>query len=80
MKMFVGPLRNHGDLLMNDFKAGKFYPGGIVEGINLRLNLFMRKACGCRSFELLQISLYHPLGDLPEPRFALKISESLKPP
>jgi hypothetical protein len=29
----------------------------------------MRKAYGYRSFELLQISLYHTLGNLPEPKF-----------
>ena len=69
MKKFVDTLRNHEDLLMNYFKAGKLYSSGIVEGLNLRINLCMRKAYGYRSFDLLQISLYHTLGDLPEPKF-----------
>ena len=69
MKKFVGTLRNHEDLLLNYFKANKLYFSGIVEGLNLRINLCMRKAYGYRSFELLQISLYHTLGDLPEPKF-----------
>jgi transposase len=69
MKKFVGTLRNHEDLLMNYFKAGKLYNSGIVEGLNLRINLCMRKAYGYRSFDLLQISLYHTLGDLTEPKF-----------
>jgi transposase len=68
MKKFVRTLRNHEDLLMNYFKAGKLYNSGIVEGVNLRINLCMRKANGYRSFDLLQISLYHSLGDLPEPK------------
>ena len=51
-------------------KAGKLYSSGIVEGLNLRINLCMRKAYGYRSFDLLQTSLYHTLGDLPEPKFA----------
>jgi len=72
MKKFVGTLRNHEDLLMNYFKAGKLYSSGIVEGLNLRINLCMRKAYGYRSFDLLQISLYHTLGDLPEPKFTHK--------
>jgi transposase len=72
MKKFVGTLRNHEDLLMNYFKAGKLYNSGIVEGLNLRINLCMRKAYGYRSFDLLQISLYHTLGDLPEPKFTHK--------
>ena len=69
MKKFVKTLRAHEDLLMNYFKAGKAFSSGIVEGLNLRVNLCMRKAYGYRSFDLLQISLFHTLGDLPEPKF-----------
>ena len=65
MKKFVHTLRNHEELLMNYFKAGKHYNSGVVEGLNLRINLCMRKAYGYRSFELLQITLYHTLGKLP---------------
>ena len=54
---------------MNYFKASKLYNSGIVEGLNLRINLSMRKAYGYRSFDLLQTSLYQTLGDLPEPKF-----------
>jgi len=72
MKKFVRTLRNHEDLLMNYFKAGKLYNSGIVEGLNLRINLCMRKAYGYRSFELLKISLFHTLGKLPEPKFTHK--------
>ena len=66
IKKFVRTLRNHEDLLMNYFKAGKLYSSGIVEGLNLRINLCMNKAYGYQSFELLQISLFHTLGDLPK--------------
>ena len=69
MKKFVRTLRAHEELLMNYFKAGKTYSSGIVEGLNLRINLSMRKAFGYRSFELLRTSLFHTLGDLPEPKF-----------
>jgi transposase len=72
MKKFVKTLRNHEELLMNYFKAGKHYSSGIVEGLNLRINLTMRKAYGYKSFELLKISLFHQLGDLPEPEFTHK--------
>jgi transposase len=74
LKKFVKTLRNHEDLLMNYFKANKQYSSGIVEGLNLRVNLCMRKAYGYRSFEILQISLYHTLGALPEPEFTHKFS------
>lgn len=69
MKKFVKTLRAHEELLMNYFKAGKAFSSGIVEGLNLRVNLCMRKAYGYRSFDLLQTSLFHTLGDLPEPKF-----------
>lgn len=67
MKKFVRTLRQHEDLLMNYFKAKKQYTSGIVEGLNLKVNLSMRKAYGFRSFEVLQIALFHQLGNLPEP-------------
>lgn len=69
IKKFVTTLRAHEELLMNYFKAGKVYSSGIVEGLNLRVNACIRKAYGHRSFELLKISLFHTLGDLPEPKF-----------
>ena len=72
MKKFVHTLRNHEELLMNYFKAGKQYNSGIVEGLNLRINLCMRKAYGYRSFELLQTTLFHTLEKLPEPKFTHK--------
>ena len=69
MKKFVRTLRQHEDLLMNYFKAKKQYTSGIVEGLNLKVNLSMRKAYGFRSFDVLKIALFHQLGDLPEPKF-----------
>lgn len=69
MKKFVGTLRNHEDLLINYFKANKLYSSGIVDGLNMRLNLCMRKGYGYRSFELLQTLLYHTLVALPDPKF-----------
>lgn len=68
MKKFVRTLRRHEDLLMNYFKAGKLYNSGIVEGLNLRINLTMRKAYGYKSFDVLKIALFHQLGDLPVPK------------
>ena len=78
MKKFVRKLRNHEALLMNYFKAGKLYSSGIVEGLNLRINLCMRKAYGYRSFELLQISLFHTHGNFPEPKFTHKFCRRAK--
>jgi len=68
MKKFVRTLRAHEDLLMNYFKAGKHYNSGIVEGLNLRINLSMRKAYGYKSLEVLKVALFHQLGELSEPK------------
>jgi len=69
MKKFVKTLRKHEDLLMNYFKAGKGYSSGIVEGLNLKINMGIRKAYGYRSFDIMEVALFHQLGDLPEPDF-----------
>ena len=68
MKKFVRTLRKHEDLLMNYFKAGKGYSSGIVEGLNLKINMGIRKAYGYRSFDIMKVALLHQLGDLPEPK------------
>ena len=68
IKKFVRTLRKHEELLMNYFKAGKGYSSGIVEGLNLKINLSMRKAYGYRSFEIMKVALLHQLGELPEPK------------
>ncbi|MFQ3242932.1 MAG: hypothetical protein ACI9A1_000129 [Lentimonas sp.] len=52
---------------MNDFKAGKGDSSGIVEGLNLKVNLSMRKADEYRRFDLMKVALLHQLGDITEP-------------
>lgn len=68
-KSFVRTLREHEELLMNYFRAGGVYSCGIVEGLNLKVKLGIRKAFGYRSVELLKTALFHELGELPEPKF-----------
>ena len=40
---------------------------GSVEGLNNKAKLAMRKAYGFKSYETIEIALYHQLGKLPEP-------------
>ena len=70
MKEFVRTIRKHEDLIMNYFKTKERYSSGIVEGMNLKVNLTMRKAYGFKSFPVLETAMYHQLGCLPEPVFA----------
>jgi len=67
LKKFVGTVRNHRELLLNYFRARKAYSSGIVEGLNNKAKVTMRKAYGFRTFRMLELSLYHVPGKLPEP-------------
>ena len=63
-------LQNHRELILNYFRAKKQFNSGVVEGLNRRINLTVRKAFGFRSFDVMQTALYHQLGKLPEPNFS----------
>ena len=69
MKDVAKMLRRHQGLILNWFRARKQFNNGIVEGLNLKWNLTVRKAFGFRTFNALQIASFHQLGDLPEPQF-----------
>ena len=60
-------LRRHEPLILNWFRARKQFNNGIVEGLNLKWNLTVRKAFGFRTFGALQVACFHQLGDLPLP-------------
>ncbi len=62
-------LKKHRPLILNYFIAKKEFNSGIVEGLNRKVNLTVRKAFGFRSFDVMQTALYHQLGKLPEPQF-----------
>lgn len=67
IKKFVKSVRKHQELIINYFRARKMISSGIVEGLNRNVNLVTRKAYGYRTFDALQVALYHTLGGLPEP-------------
>jgi transposase len=61
-------IRAHQPLILNWFAAKKEFSAGIVEGLNYRVKLTIRKAYGFRTLEAAEIALYHALGRLPEPQ------------
>ena len=67
MKRIAQTIRRHRGLLLNWFKAKRSISAGVVEGMNNKAKLCTKKAYGYSTFEMLQVSLYHTLGDLPEP-------------
>jgi len=69
MKKVAKTLRRHRELILNWFRAEGTISAGIVEGLNNKAKLTMRKAYGFRTAKAIEIALYHQLGDLPEPEF-----------
>jgi transposase len=67
MKKIARSLRDHRELILNYFRAQKMFSSGVVEGLNNKAKLTMRKAYGFRTFRTLELALYHSLGKLPEP-------------
>jgi transposase len=70
IKKVAKSLRKHQHLLLNYFSLKERLSNGIVEGFNLKAKLTMRRSFGFRSFNALEVALYHTLGDLPEPQLA----------
>ena len=67
MKKIARMLRAHRELLLNYFKAHKQFSSGVIEGLNNKAKVTMRRSYGFRTFRIAEIALYHALGNLPEP-------------
>jgi transposase len=70
MKKIARTLRSHRELLLNYFRAKRELSSGVVEGLNNKAKLTIRKSYGFRTFRITEIALYHALGKLPEPNVA----------
>jgi hypothetical protein len=58
------------DLSMPDldgFDVLRVVSSGVVEGLNNKAKVTMRKSYGFRTYRVLELALYHSLGKLPEP-------------
>jgi transposase len=65
-------IRRHKDLILNWFRAKKAFNSGVVEGLNTKVKLTVRKSYGFRTLRCTEIALYHTLGKLPEPTLTHK--------
>lgn len=70
MKKMARTVRTHRELLLNYFHARKQFSSGVIEGLNNKAKVTMRKAYGFRTFRAIELALYHVLGKLPEPKLA----------
>jgi len=67
MKQVARSLRSHRELILNWFRARGEISAGVVEGLNNKAKLATRRAYGFRTYEAMEVVLYHTLGNLPEP-------------
>lgn len=72
MKRVARMLRAHEELLLNWFRAKGEISTGAVEGLNNKIRVVTRRSYGFRTYEAMEIALYHTLGRLPEPESAHK--------
>jgi transposase len=67
MKKVARMLRAHEELLMNWFRAKGEISSAAVEGLNNKIRVVTRRSYGFRTYDAMEIALYHTLGRLPEP-------------
>jgi transposase len=67
MKKLATTLREHRYELENWFLARGSFAAGATEGFNNKARITTRKAYGFRTYDYVEIALYHALGDLPTP-------------
>ena len=70
LKKIARSLRAHRSLLLSYFEAKKAYTSGVVEGLNNKVKLTVKRSYGFRTPAAREVALYHTLGKLPEPVFA----------
>jgi len=67
MKKVARTLRTHEELILNWFLAKGEISSAAVEGLNNKIRVVTRRSYGFRTYEAMEIALYHALGKLPEP-------------
>src|SRR6476661_1034603 len=67
LKKIARSLRQHRELILDYFRAQKLISSGVVECLNNKAKVTMRKSYGFRTYRVLELALYHSLGKLPEP-------------
>src|SRR5436189_934969 len=67
MKKVARTLRAHEALILNWFRAKGEISSGAVEGLNNKIRVVTRRSYGFRTYDAMEIALYHTLGKLPEP-------------
>ena len=54
-------------MILNYFRTQELTSGGVVEGLNNKPKVTLRKSYGFRTYRALELALYRSLGKLTEP-------------
>ncbi|MBM3794097.1 MAG: transposase, partial [Acidobacteria bacterium] len=54
--------------------AKKEFSSGVIEDLNNKAKVAMRRSYGFRTYRILELALHHTLGKLPEPPLAHEFS------
>ena len=71
MKKMARSLRNHRELILNYFRAQKMLSSGVVEGLNNKAKVTMRKSCCSRTYRVLELAIWQAARTGVYPRFLL---------
>lgn len=69
LKRVARTLTAHRSLLLNYFAAKRRFSSGVVEGLNAKVKLTLKRSYGFRTENAREVALYHTLAKLPEPSF-----------
>jgi len=61
MKKFARTIRDHRELLLNYFCARKAFSRSVIDVLNNKVKVNMRKAHDFLTFAMIEIALYHAL-------------------
>jgi transposase len=80
MKKFARTLRDSPRVAAELFQGRKEFSSGVVEGLNNKAKVTMRRSYGFRTFRVLELALYHSLAKLPEPSSPMNSSDERQAP
>jgi len=67
MKKIARSLRQHRELILNYFRAQKLISSGVLEGLNNKAKVTLRKSYGFRTYRVLQLAPLSLTCRRPEP-------------
>jgi transposase len=72
MKDVARMIRTHQELILNWFEAKGTISAAVVEGLNNKSKVTIRKSYGFNTYQAQRVMLFHTVGELPMPDLAHK--------